>query len=40
MEKVKGYKKGEEMQKAEVAMTGSSSKSRIFEALPTKRVLY
>jgi hypothetical protein len=39
MEKVKSYQEDEEMQKVEVARRRSSSRSRIFETLPTKRVL-
>ena len=39
MEKVKSYEEDEKMQKVEIATRRSSSRSRIFETLPTKRVL-
>ena len=39
MEKVKSYQEDEEMQKVEVARRRSSSRSRISETLPAKRVL-
>ena len=38
MEKVKSYEEDEKMQKVEVAMTGSSSRSRIFEMRPMRKV--